>query len=288
MLWFHFWIINSYFKHNQMNYDIKVAIESLLSIQYAIETKVQALQLAANDYDVGVAFVAEGRLNVTQVNELIQQIDNYGHYTAIASIKLTDKQLLIAQSIHDYFINDDGFYSDTYLSNLFKYPNSEVIINKAENKVVFDSTSTTVEITMDEFITKLVDDYKENKEKFVQAFNEHYSLTQNNLKLISRQLTTNKIEFNQIVVINEYADITQANESIIHLSNQIEGIYKNLNPEFKRKFEQNTNDDDSWSVNKIIYVVIVILGICLISSLLIMLFTKPAIDAGINSVVKKK
>lgn len=271
-----------------MNYDIKVAIESLLSIQYAIETKVQALQLAANDYDVGTAFVAEGKLNITQVNELIQQIDNYGHYMAIASIKLTDEQLLIAQSIHDYFINDGGFYSDAYLSNLFKHPNSEVIINKAENKVVFDSTSTTVEITMDEFLTKLVDDYEENEEKFVQAFNEHYSLTQKNLKLISRQLTTNKIKFNQIIAIGGYTDITQANENIIHLSNQIEGIYKNLNPEFKHKFEQNTNDDDSWSVNKIIYVVIVILGICLVSSLLIMLFTKPAIDAGINSIVKKK
>lgn len=270
-----------------MNYDIKVAIESLLSIQYTIETTVQAFQLAANDYDVGTAFVAEGKLNITQVNELIQQIDNYGHYMAIASIKLTNEQLLIAQSIHDYFINDGGFYSDAYLSNLFKHPNSEVIINKAENKVVFDSTSTTVEITMDEFLTKLVDDYEENEEKFIQAFNEHYSLTQKNLKLISRQLTTNKIKFNQIIAIGGYTDITQANENIIHLSNQIEGIYKNLNPEFKHKFKQNTNDD-SWSVNKIIYVVIVILGICLVSSLLIILFTKPAIDAGINSIVKKK
>ena len=270
-----------------MNYDVKEGIKALIDIQNAIEAKVETLQIGVNDYDVNVTFVAKGKLNVEQINEVILHVDNYGYYTGVASLDLPPEQLIVAQSVHDYFMKDGGFYTDDYLCDLFEHKGAEVAINTTENKVTFDSDTAVYELTMDEFVNKLVEDYKENEDKFTAAFTGNYQQTKMSLKMVASQIASNEIKFDQIILLKSYANISQVNESIVTLSNKLESIYYKYKP-IKKQPTENKDEapQQKFDFNKALYVVVIIVGICLFSSVIIMLFTKPPIEAGINSVVR--
>lgn len=263
-----------------MNYDIKNGLKSLIDVQNAIEVKVQSVQLAINEQKSDVVLVSNAKLTIQQANDLVSFVNNYGYYTAMSSIpNLSNDQLIIAQCIHDYFINNEGFYTDEYLCKVFEYPNSEVIIDLEEEKVTFNSESELHEVTMDEFLAKLAEDFKKNEDVFTDAFKKRYTQTRNILQTIAKQLASNTIDFDQIVVVNATTSIDQMNKSIVYLSNKLDDIYKQLVPDVKTTVPETKESVDFM---KFIYIVVVIVGVCLVTSLLFVIFTKPALDAGIQ------
>lgn len=281
-----------------MNYDIKNGLKRLIDIQNAIEVKVQSLQLAVNEQESDAVIISNAKLTIQQVNDLVSFVNNYGYYTAMATAishkgenesmestipNLSNDQLIVAQSIHDYFINNEGFYTDEYLCNVFGYPNSDVIIDLEEEKVTFNSETELHEVTMDEFLAKLAEDFKKNEDIFTDAFKKRYPQTRSILQTIAKQLASNTIDYDQVVVVNSNVSIDQMNESIVYLSNKLDDIYKQLVPDVKTTVPET---EESVDFMKFVYIVVVIVGVCLVTSLLFVMFTKPALDAGIQPFVR--
>lgn len=282
-----------------MNYDIKNGLKTLIDIQNAIEVKVQSLQLAVNEQESDAVIISNAKLTIQQANDLISFVNNYGYYTAMATVvshkgdnetsqesiinNITNDQLIVAQSIHDYFVNNEGFYTDEYLCNVFGYPNSDVIIDLEEEKVTFNSETELHEVTMDEFLAKLAEDFKKNEDIFTDAFKKRYTQTRSILQTIAKQLASNTIDYDQVVVVNSNVSIDQMNESIVYLSNKLDDIYKQLVPDVKTTVPET---EESVDFMKFIYIVVVIVGVCLVTSLLFVMFTKPALDAGIGPFVR--
>ena len=268
------------FRSIQMNYDVKNGIEALFKVQNAVQTKIQTIQMAVSEQKSGVVAVFDGTLTIEQANELQMYVNNYGYYTAIADLGLNDDTLIVAQSIHDRFWKNDGFYTDEYLCELFGYPDSEVTVDMDERKIIFDSNDVTREVSFDELLEKLVEDYQEKKDTFIDAFSNHYSQTRQAIKMVGTQIASNEIDVDMLVLVKSDVTISQVNQSLVQLSNQLDGIYREINP--SKVVEKNEID-----VLKIVYVVAIVIGICVLSSLLLLLFTKPTIDAGAAAVSSK-
>ena len=215
-----------------MNYDVKTGIEALIDITSKAVSKVKTMQVGVNTQKSGVVAVFNSQLDITQANELTMKVMNYGYYPALAEKELNVDQTLVAQSVHDRFSNSNGFYTDQYLSDLFGYANSKVNIDTNEEKVTFDNEDELHEITMDEFLAKLVEDYNDNKTEYDKSFISNHNNVMAKLEMIGTQLATNTLDIDYLL-IDESNDVrySQMNESIVMLSNKMKDAYDKLVPE---------------------------------------------------------
>lgn len=269
-----------------MNYDVKTGIEALIDITSKAVSKVKTMQVGVNTQKSGVVAVFNSQLDITQANELTMKVMNYGYYPALAEKELNVDQTLVAQSVHDRFSNSNGFYTDQYLSDLFGYANSKVNIDTNEEKVTFDNEDELHEITMDEFLAKLVEDYNENKTEYDKSFISNHNNVMAKLEMIGTQLSTNTLDIDYLL-IDESNDVrySQMNESIVMLSNKMKDAYDKLVPEeIKDETDLTSSTTSKFDYDKAFYIVIIIVGVCVFTAILIIMFTKPVVDAGISSV----
>ena len=269
-----------------MNYDVKTGIEALIDITSKAVSKVKTMQVGVNTQKSGVVAVFNSQLDITQANELTMKVMNYGYYPALAEKELNVDQTLVAQSIHDHFSNSNGFYTDQYLSDLFGYANSKVNIDTNEEKVTFDNEDELHEITMDEFLAKLVEDYNENKTEYDKSFISNHNDVMAKLEMIGTQLATNTLDIDYLL-IDESDDVrySQMNESIVMLSNKMKDAYDKLvTEEIKDETDSTSSTTSKFDYDKAFYIVIIIVGVCVFTAILIIMFTKPVVDAGISSV----
>ena len=269
-----------------MNYDVKTGIEALIDITSKAVSKVKTMQVGVNTQKSGVVAVFNSQLDITQANELTMKVMNYGYYPALAEKELNADQTLVAQSVHDRFSNSNGFYTDQYLSDLFGYANSKVNIDTNEEKVTFDNEDELHEITMDEFLAKLVEDYNDNKTEYDKSFISNHNNVMAKLEMIGTQLATNTLDIDYLL-IDESNDVrySQMNESIVMLSNKMKDAYDKLVPEeIKDETDSTSSTTSKFDYDKAFYIVIIIVGVCVFTAILIIMFTKPVVDAGISSV----
>lgn len=270
--------------------DVKKAIELYMKIFNKIQSKIEAIQLASNNQESNIIYVGEGELTIEQINENIQEVTNVGFFICTANEdELSDDELLIIQSIYNKFENNKGFYTNEYLSNLFNKNNSKFVINIPDQEIKIENNNEIVdEIDYNIFIDKLSQDWYDHKSEFEKIFVDNYERNRIVLETIASTTTTNEIDFGIINIFESEADLSQINQSIMNLQNQLGKIYdKLIGPktsssieEIENKLDENKDDLD---FKKIIFIIVIIVGICIVTSILLLIFVKPGISAGINS-----
>lgn len=273
--------------------DVKKAIEIYMKIFNKIQSKIEAIQLASNNQESNIIYAGEGELTIEQINENIQEVTNVGFFICTANEnELSDNELLIIQSIYNKFENNKGFYTNEYLSDLFNKNNSKFVINIPDQEIKIENNNEIVdEIDYNIFIDKLSQDWYDHKSEFEKIFVDNYERNKIVLETIASTTTTNEIDFGIINIFESEADFSQINQSIMNLQNQLGKIYDKLigpkGPKTSSSIEEIENkldeNKDELDFKKIIFIIVIIVGICIVSSILLLIFVKPGISAGINS-----
>ena len=263
--------------------EVEKSIERYMKIYNQIQSNIDAKQLALNDQSSKNLF-ANGKLTIDQMNETIQEITNIGFFVCVSNESdLSNNELLVIQSIYDKFENNKGFYTNEYLSKVFNKPNSKFIINVPNEKINIEDGE---EIDYKLFISKLATDWINNQKEFENIFMKNYENNSLIMKTIVSSVQSNSIEYEIINIFNSDADLSQVNQSIINLQNKLSKVYEDLSG---KKLETKVNDkeseknEDPFDFKKILFIIIIIVGICVVSSILILIFVRPGISAGINS-----
>lgn len=263
--------------------EVEKSIERYMKIYNQIQSNIDAKQLALNDQSSKNLF-ANGKLTIDQINETIQEITNIGFFVCVSNESdLSNNELLVIQSIYDKFENNKGFYTNEYLSKVFNKPNSKFIINVPDEKINIEDGE---DIDYKLFISKLATDWINNQKEFENIFMKNYEKNSLIMKTIVSSVQSNSIEYEMINIFNSDADLSQVNQSIINLQNKLSKIYEDLTG---KKLETKVNDkepeknEESFDFKKILFIIIIIVGICVVSSILILIFVRPSISAGINS-----
>ena len=95
---------------------------------------------------------------------------------------------------------------------------------------------------------------------------------------------TNTVDARVIEVIDsEEVELEQINRSLMVLSNKMTDIYNELHPALKPLYDEEI-DVGTDVTHQYIYIALITLGVCMLTSIFLLIFTKPSLDASINSI----
>ena len=243
------------------------AIRKLIDAEVETEKQIENINVQFNSIE-GVNSINDSVLYIDQANQITKDIETIAFYENIGSV--SSEEAIVIFSIR--FKYSDGFYSKDDLIKILG------ITNAFDGEVIFDLnddlvTAGSFNMSLDEAINKLTTNFIDNINDYEYLYRNNYEKEINRLKKISQTLQSNDVKANFNISNNGEVIIKQSSETVERLAELTEEE-EHVEEPIVKPVENKTN---------IWFVVLMIVGICLILCTLLLIFVKPSIDVIVKS-----
>lgn len=289
---------------------------SLLEIENNVEIQMKTVIIGVNQLDTKTGHIVQrdSTNTIDQTNEARQQVAIATRYTNLGQTleksSMPEETLFVCQSVYDAF--EDHFYSDEYLKK---------VLGQDDNTINYN-TRMIGQKTFDEAAELLQADMNANIEFFKHAYISNIDKTRQTVSVCLEAVATNSIEMDNVVFLRSTADFKQANRSVQVVQVTMDALSKRLGvyegstesqddiksdvksdgqvvthdevKGFETETEETHNEEtnevikeeahhEETDIGKIIFIIVLILGICLIAGVIIVIYVRPQIVAGTST-----